>query len=202
MSRDTKILMRPDVAAVGVDAVAVAGSAASDSDGRAARAMDSLRRVVRSLHHADANTEHSLGVTAAQLFVLREVAKAEPLTVSALARATATSQSSVSEVVTRLVARELLIRKRSGDDRRCAEIRLSPSGRDLLSGATETVQEQLLAGFQRLPEATQRSLSEQLAEWLVEAGLSDVGPSMFFACGRAPRIDRRRSASQAGTATI
>ena len=55
MSRDTKILMRPDVAAVGVDAVAVAGSAASDSDGRAARAMDSLRRVVRSLHDADAN---------------------------------------------------------------------------------------------------------------------------------------------------
>jgi len=142
--------------------------------------MDALRRVVRRLHEAEAETEQALGVTAAQLFVMREVAKAQPLTISELARATATSQSSVSEVVTRLVARELLTRERSRDDRRCAEIRLSSSGRELLSRASETVQEQLITGFRRLPHTTQRALSESLGHWLVEAGLSDIGPMMFF----------------------
>jgi DNA-binding MarR family transcriptional regulator len=143
-------------------------------------AMDALRRIVRRVHEAEQETEQALGVTAAQLFVLREVAKVQPLTISALAHATATSQSSVSEVVNRLVARELLTRERSRTDRRRAEIRLSSSGRELLSRASETVQEQLIAGFQRLPDTTQRALSESLSRWLVEAGLSDIGPSMFF----------------------
>ena len=151
-----------------------------DEDDSAARAMNSLRRVVRCLHEAGAETARAVGVTSAQLFVLREVAKAEPLTVSGLAHATATSQGSVSEVVTRLVARKLIERRRSVIDRRRAEIRLAPAGRELLSRATETVQEQLIAGFRRLPSHTQCGLAEYLDNWLVAAGLSDVAPSMFF----------------------
>ena len=70
-----------------------------------AAAMDALRRIVRSLRIAERHSEAMLGVTTAQLFVLREVDKAGRITVSELARRTATAQSSVSEVLTRLSIR-------------------------------------------------------------------------------------------------
>src|SRR6476661_931465 len=83
-----------------------------------AAAMDALRRIVRSLRIAERHSEAMLGVTTAQLFVLREVDKAEKITVSELAQRTATAQSSVSEVLTRLAARGLVTRTRPLADRR------------------------------------------------------------------------------------
>ena len=37
-----------------------------------------------------------------------------------------------------------------------------------------------MAGRRRLPATMQRTLSECLGDWLVEAGLSAVRPSVFF----------------------
>ena len=146
----------------------------------AAMAMDALRRIVGSLRSADAASEALLGVSAAQLFVLRELAKTDSLTVGELAQRTATAQSSVSEVVARLATKELVVRERSASDRRRMDVSLSASGRTLMQRADETVQEKLLAGFSRLPDARQTATAAGLRSWVAAAGLADIEPTMFF----------------------
>jgi len=142
--------------------------------------MNTLRRIVRSLRAAEATSEAALGVTTAQLFVLREIEKAGTVTVGELAARTATAQSSVSEVLARLDARQLIRKCRSEADRRRTEISLSERGAQLLARAPETIQERLLAAFRRLPEQRQRDAAAALQAWLDEAALGDVAPTMFF----------------------
>jgi len=146
----------------------------------ATMAMDALRRIVGSLRSADAASEALLGVSSAQLFVLRELAKTEPLTIGELAQRTATAQSSVSEVVARLASKALVVRQRSAIDRRRIDVSLSESGRTLVQRADETVQEKLLAGFSRLSDARQTLTAAGLQSWVTAAGFADIEPTMFF----------------------
>jgi nitroimidazol reductase NimA-like FMN-containing flavoprotein (pyridoxamine 5'-phosphate oxidase superfamily) len=78
----------------------------ADNEDAAVEAMNVLRQLVRALRAADSESEGTLGVTAAQLFVLRVIQSAGSLSVSELAQHMATAQSSVSEVVARLAARD------------------------------------------------------------------------------------------------
>jgi DNA-binding MarR family transcriptional regulator len=142
--------------------------------------MNALRRIVRSLRNAGAESEAALGVTPAQLFVMRVIAKEETLTVGELAARTATAQSSVSEVVARLLARGHVVRRKSSIDRRRTEISLSESGRALIDRAPQTVQETLLAAFARLPVECQRDIATGLRSWVEEAGFGRVEATMFF----------------------
>jgi len=152
----------------------------SDAAVHMADAMDAIRRMVRALRVTDDASEATLGVSGAQLFVLRALEKAGATTTGELARRTATAQSTVSEVVTRLVARGLVTRRRSTSDRRRTVIALSEAGRELLTRAPETVQERMLAGFQQLAPEQQRRTAEGLAEWLRASGLGDLAATMFF----------------------
>lgn len=146
----------------------------------AARAMDSLRRIVHALRVATGASERALGLTAAQLFVLRQLAVRSDQSLNDLAMRTHTAPSSVSEVVSRLVRRGLVARRAASTDRRRAELTLTSAGRAMLQHAPESVQERLLAGFGRLADAEQRALAEALEAWLAASGLERVPPTLFF----------------------
>lgn len=154
-------------------------SAATEGE-PAVAAMNVLRQLVRALRAADHESEASLGVTAAQLFVLRSMQAAGSLSVSELAQRTATAQSSVSEVVARLTKKRLIARRQSTVDRRRAELSLSPTGRALLDRVPETVQERLIAAFRRLPAEQQCEAANLLRSWIDDAGLGGVDVAMFF----------------------
>ena len=146
----------------------------------AARAMDSLRRVVHALRTATRASEHAFGLSGAQLFVLRQLSVRPGQSLSDLAARTRTTQSSVSEVVARLVGRDLVSREPSRSDRRRAVLSLSTAGEAILANAPETIQERLLRGFESLDEGGQRSLADGLESWLTAAGLDEVAPTLFF----------------------
>lgn len=154
--------------------------------GEAARVMDDLRRVVRALHGAAGETKRDLGVSAAQLFVLRQVAVRPGQSMSELAHRTHTTQSSVSEVVGRLAVAGLVERRPGSADRRRAELSLTPAGRELLRRAPDTVQERLLGGLSRLPEWQRQALAESMNAWLRESGLASLTPTMFLESGDEP----------------
>ncbi len=153
---------------------------AAENEDAAVDAMNVLRQLVRALRAADNESEASLGVTAAQLFVLRAIQSAGSLSVSELARHTATAQSSVSEVVARLAKKRVIVRRRSAIDRRRTEMSLSDTGKALLERVPETVQERLIAAFRRLPAERQREAAKLLRRWIDDAGLGKVGVTMFF----------------------
>jgi len=157
-----------------------AARAAVDGDPHAARAMDSLRRIVHSLRVATRASERSFGLSAAQHFVLRQLALEPGQSLIDLARRTRTTQSSVSEVVSRLVKRELVSRRTSDTDRRRTELSLTPAGDAVLRRSPETVQEKLVAGFAALGETERRRIADGLEQWLAASLLGDVEPILFF----------------------
>ncbi|HJQ53995.1 MAG TPA: MarR family transcriptional regulator [Gemmatimonadaceae bacterium] len=146
----------------------------------AARVMDDLRRLVRVLRIGSSDIQRSTGISSAQLFTLRQISRRTGQSLSELAASTLTTQSSVSEVVSKLVRRGLATRESSPDDRRRAELQVTAAGYKVLETAPETPQEKLLAGLVAMGPARQRHLAAGLEEWLKAAGLDNLPPTMFF----------------------
>src|SRR5262249_5588713 len=102
------------------------GSSGGKPDPRHVRkVLDSLRRIVRSFRVSARAVEGRLGISAAQLFVLHQLAESDASSIDELAARTLTHQSSVSVVVARLAERGLVVRRTARDDARRTEIALS-----------------------------------------------------------------------------
>jgi len=142
--------------------------------------MDGLRRIVRALRQADAKSRGVGGIASAQLFVLRQLRHKSASSIADLCRATLTSQSSVSEVVARLEAKDLLRRSRASDDSRRVELSLTQAGRKVLEESPQPFQEQLVSALHRLSRDDQQALARGMTAWLREAGIGDAPATMFF----------------------
>jgi len=145
--------------------------------------LDSLRLIVRSLRVASRNAEQQVGLSGAQLFVLQGLSRQGSCSVNELAAYTATDQSSVSVVVSRLVARGHVQRAPSKVDRRSVVLSLTPSGRALLSAAPEAAQDRLLSALSKLERAELQSLSTLLGKVVELAGVPRDNPTLFFEDG-------------------
>lgn len=141
--------------------------------------MDSIRRIVRALRTMNAGPGHA-SVTAAQLFVLRQVAASPGLSLAELSRRTLTGASAASEVVSRLVAAGLVERRNGHDDNRRAAFSLTVAGEAIARNARVSVQERLLDAFGRMSPAEQSSLARTLQAWVASADLGQTPATMFF----------------------
>lgn len=148
----------------------------SSSDSQ--RILDALRRLVRLLRLYDRAAQASLGLSAAQLFVLSELGKTPSLSLGDLAERTHTDQSSVSVVVTRLVARGLVERQRAQDDARRLVLTLTRAGRSALQKAPPVAQEQLLEILSRIPAAERKRFADTFVQ-LVDAMGGGPAPMLF-----------------------
>jgi DNA-binding MarR family transcriptional regulator len=142
--------------------------------------LNALRRIVRSLRVASRIAEQQVGLSGAQLFVLQCLARHSPCSVTELSARTATDQSSVSVVVSRLVAEGHVRRIASRADRRRVELTLSKSGRALLESAPEAAQERLIFALTELPRPELKGLSQTLAKVVQLAEVAEQAPSLFF----------------------
>lgn len=154
-------------------------------------ALDSLRRIVQALRESSRWAERHVGLSAAQLFVLQQLAEAPAASVNDLAKRTHTHQSTVSMVVARLVERGLVLRKPSGLDGRSVELTLSARGRRAAARSPDAPQERLIRAIDQLTAARRRQLAASLAEVARAMGGSQDAPDMFFE--EARRVRRRRS---------
>ncbi|GAC1339069.1 MAG: hypothetical protein NVS2B9_06220 [Myxococcales bacterium] len=149
---------------------------------------DDIRRLVQGLRDSAARVQKEMGISSAQLFVLRQLGEAKSLSVNELAARTHTHQSSVSVVAQRLVERGLVLR-RPGADARRVELSLTLRGRRLLPRTPEPLQEGLFAALERLPPRVRGALASSLSALLGEMGLARSSPAMFF---EERQADRRR----------
>lgn len=151
----------------------------------AQRTMDALRRLVRTLGTSARSTPGARGISGAQLFLLRAIGSAPGISLSALSARAMARQSTISEVVARLVERRLVARTRADEDARRVELTLTARGRGIVERAPQTVQERLVAGLESLSAIQQQRLASSLELWLERAGFDDVEPSMFFETSRS-----------------
>jgi len=154
--------------------------------------LDSIRRIVRLLRVSSREAEREVGLSAAQLFVLRTLSEHKVLSVNELADRTHTHQSSVSVVVQALVDKGLITRSRASDDARRLELSLAPGAKPLLRKAPDAAQGKLIDAIEALPAAARKQLSTSLVKLVEEAGLSDgEAPMIFEENGVAPRSKKK-----------
>src|SRR5271165_654690 len=162
----------------------MADSAAGWADAEIHAAMNAIRRIVRSLRLSSRAAEKALGVSGAQLFVLQQLAEgaaradAAP-SIAQLADMTATDPSSVSVVVSRLVARGLAARRAAKEDARRAEVVITPAGRALLRRAPTSVQTRLILALSKLPATRRRETVAGLEAIVAELGAEHTGSDFF-----------------------
>ena len=143
------------------------------------RVMDSLRRIVRVLG-ASARGPAARHATGAQLFVLHQIDAVPGLSIGELAARTLTGQSTVSEVVSRLVERGLVVRRADPTDARQTRLQLTARGRTAVRDTEPTAQERLATGLSSLDTTEREELARALERWLEAAGLAELPPTMFF----------------------
>jgi MarR family transcriptional regulator, lower aerobic nicotinate degradation pathway regulator len=144
------------------------------------RVLDSIRRIVRFLREGSRLSEKSVGLSAAQLFVLEKLDRGQPLSLNELAARTLTHQSSVSVVVRRLVERGLVQRRAAASDGRRLELLPTKRGLKLLSRAPSAAQDQVLAAMARLSPKKQRALADSLSALVEELGIDAEAARMLF----------------------
>jgi DNA-binding MarR family transcriptional regulator len=160
-----------------------------------AETLRALRRLVRALRLADRAAEVRFGVSAAQLFVLEQLA-AEPLrSLSELAERTMTDASSVSVVVQKLTDQGLVVRAIDPQDARRSTLRLSAAGRRLLARAPASPQSRVISAVEAMPPSQRRQLATLLDRLGRQMRLDPGEPPMFFEGEPRRALARRRRAA-------
>ncbi len=126
------------------------------------RVVDAIRSIIQSLRISGRAVEQELGISSAQLYVLQELAERPEQSINDLAYNTFTHQSSVSMVVSRLVAGDLVRRSTSRGDARRVSISLTPAGRALVRKAPHTAQTRLIDGLRTFSRGELRTLGDYL----------------------------------------
>lgn len=144
------------------------------------RALNALRRMVRGLRSAAESVERELRISAAQLFVLSELAQLPDQSVKDLAAVTMTTHSTVSQVVGQLISKGLVTRTADETDARRAVLRVTRQGTNVLKKSPRAIQEDLIDGFGSLRPAERRGLANGLEKWLEASGLGGVPSTMLF----------------------
>lgn len=157
-----------------------------------ARALDSLRRIVRAGRGATQAVESRFGISSAQLFVLQTLADSPGMSIKNLVSVTLTTTSSVSEVVGRLVDAGLVTSDTAPDDRRRKVLTLTESGSEIVGHSPRTIQADLIDGFLRLSVRDQGALAEALEDWCRLSGFAEVPATMLFEPVSAARKSQSR----------
>jgi MarR family transcriptional regulator, lower aerobic nicotinate degradation pathway regulator len=143
--------------------------------------LDAIRKIVKALRDTSKLAEKSMGLSAAQLFVLQKIAESdEPLSINELATRTLTHQSSVSVVVTKLVNQKCIERVASKKDGRSVELYLSKKGAALVRRTPLLIQQRLLEGISALTTQQRQGLVAGIQLLVEKAGLQQEEPSLFF----------------------
>jgi len=145
------------------------------------RILDSIRRLVRLLRLTDRAIQSERGLSGAQMFVLHELAKSSPLSLSELAERTLTDQSSVSVVVTRLVDAGYVSRDRDKRDGRRLVLNLTKTGKAVTDKSPTVAQEKIIEAIERIAPSERRRFADTFVRIIAEMGEDRGAAPMMFA---------------------
>jgi len=124
--------------------------------------LKSLRRITRSIDLHSRELASTFGLTGPQLVCLRVIGQHKSLTPSKLAQEVSLSQATITGIIDRLAARQLVTRDRSATDRRLVSVEITAAGRDLIRAAPYPLQESFLKRLQAESRAEQENMQRTL----------------------------------------
>ena len=165
--------------------------ATARADAELSELLNRTVRLATLLNRSARDTREHVGLTGAQLFVVRLLAEAPAQSVNDLAARTGTHQSTVSVLVSRLVARGLVTRSTDAADARRVTLALTPAGRALTRKAPTPAYARLADALRRLPQRERRALAQSLSRLLDEMDEGAPATGILEEPALQPRIVRR-----------
>lgn len=150
--------------------------------------LKALRRVLRAAEGGTRKLAATTGLTPSQLLVLREIDGGVNVTPGQVAQRLQFSHATITAIVDRLVALELVTRVRSDQDKRRMLLGSTDKGRDCLNNAPDMLQEVFKARFAALPSWEQAMILagvERLADIL---GSGDMDTAPLLDAGAIDRL--------------
>nr|BFD67566.1 hypothetical protein HAGR004_25880 [Bdellovibrio sp. HAGR004] len=140
--------------------------------------MDYIRHIFKALRVSSSQFEKELGLSAAQIFVMKKLKQEPGLSINDLALRTTTHQSSVSVVVKKLEEQGFVSRTVSPEDSRKVVVSLTPSGQEKLGEIPRTVQEDMIDALQKMSPEKTEALAQIMKEFVSSAGIieSEIAP--------------------------
>jgi DNA-binding MarR family transcriptional regulator len=126
--------------------------------------LKKFRIIFGSVRQQFREVEQTCGVSGSQLWILQEISKTPGIGVSELGDRLAIHQSTCSQLVEKLVGRELIVKQRSKLDQRRVGLSLSPEAAAILKEAPGPAEGILPEALQDLTEAALVSLDNSLLE--------------------------------------
>jgi DNA-binding MarR family transcriptional regulator len=145
---------------------------------RTDESLIALRRILRATELYARDLAHTVRLTPAQLRVLQIVDQKDSATPKALAIQMGVSQATVTTLVDKLVARNLVTRVPSDFDRRQVNVVVTELGHSTLEEAPDALQQRYVAAFTQLADWEQAQLVaslERVADMLDAASI-DASP--------------------------
>jgi DNA-binding MarR family transcriptional regulator len=133
-----------------------------------------LRFVSNHVSHAFSRKLEASGVTVAEWVFLRELFEQESAIPSQLAARLGMSRGAISKLTDRLVAKSLLTRTASTDDRRYQALALTPEGRALVPKLSTLADQNDAAFFGHLEPAARARLLKAMQELVRHHGLKTI----------------------------
>jgi DNA-binding MarR family transcriptional regulator len=126
--------------------------------------LRSLRRITRSIDLHSRKLSNTFGLTGPQLVCLRVIEQHGAITPSEIARDVSLSFGTITGIIDRLLARQLVRRERTSRDRRVVTVSLTEAGQALVSEAPSPLQERFLERLTALPEEDQTRIRDTLSQ--------------------------------------
>jgi DNA-binding MarR family transcriptional regulator len=136
--------------------------------------LTSLRRITRAIDIHSRYLANTFGLTGPQLVCLRVLGRLNHTTPNELAKHVSLSQATVTGIVDRLAARQLVTRERSATDRRLVDVSITSAGKALLEQAPSALQETFVERLGELSPTKQQTIRRTLNEIVKMMGGEDL----------------------------
>ncbi len=141
----------------------------------------SLRQVIRAIGIHSKQLNKTSGLTGPQLMVMTKISELDGPMAKQVAQEINLSPATVTSIIDRLEAKELVVRERSLLDKRKVELYLSAAGDVLLQGAPKPLQEHFIKRYQALESWEQSQLlsSVERIAAMMDAEELDAAPVLM-----------------------
>ncbi|MCF8062801.1 MAG: MarR family winged helix-turn-helix transcriptional regulator [Deltaproteobacteria bacterium] len=136
----------------------------SDAGAYAESILRSLRRIIRAIDQHSRHLSREFNLTVPQLVCLRQLILSGPSTPGNLASKVYLSQATVTGILDRLEARNLIKRERSSPDRRRVTVSLTDSGQRLTEEMPWPLQERFATRLAAMPMEGRQVIDQVLKQ--------------------------------------
>ena len=133
-----------------------------------------LRQIIRATDIHSKKMMRSTGLTVPQMVVLRALSEGGASTARGLAERVSLSQATMTAILQRLEAKDLIRRSRNASDRRVIDVTLTETGAAVVESAPPLLHDAFLTRFERLDSWEQTQILSSLQRVAAMMGAADL----------------------------